>query len=128
MPNPNPDRVRGHIGPDCLADCSSHGDLVYAVHRRGSRRVLQALRDDPELRFDMLMDLAAADRLHLPQRFERFEVIYELYSLWNGWRLRLKVPVPEADPHLDSVHDLWKAANWAESMRVTSRRPDSSTT
>ncbi len=114
MANPNPDRVRGHIGADFLADCSSHGDLVYAVHRRGNRRVLQALRDDPELRFDMLMDLSAADRLHLPQRFERFEVIYELYSLWNGWRLRLKVPVPAADPHLDSVHDLWKAANWAE--------------
>ncbi len=114
MSHPNPDRVRGHLGPDLLADCSSHGDLVYAVRRSGSRRVLQALRDDPELRFDMLVDLAGADRLHLQQRFERFEVVYELYSLWNGWRLRLKVPVPEADPHLDSVHDLWKAADWAE--------------
>ena len=114
MPNPNPDRVRGHLGEDFLADCSSHGDLVYAVHRRGHRRVLRALRDDPELRFDMLMDLTAADRMHLPQRFERFEVVYELYSLWNGWRLRLKVPVPADDPHLDSIHDVWKAANWAE--------------
>ncbi len=114
MPNPNPDRVRGHLGEDFLADCSSHGDLVYAVHRRGHRRVLRALRDDPELRFDMLMDLTAADRLHLPQRFERYEVVYELYSLWNGWRLRLKVPVPADDPHLDSIHDVWKAANWAE--------------
>src|SRR5262245_28321014 len=62
------------------------------------------------------MDLAGSDRIGWPpkDRSERFEVVYQLYSLWNGWRLRLLVPVPESDPRLDSVHDLWKAANWAE--------------
>jgi NADH-quinone oxidoreductase subunit C/D len=108
------DRVRGLIGDDLIADCSSHGDLVYAVRRAGLRRVLRALRDDEQLRFDMLMDLSGVDRLHLRQQYERFEVVYELYSLWNGWRLRLRVPVPESDARVDSVHDLWKAADWSE--------------
>ncbi|MFQ5598922.1 MAG: NADH dehydrogenase (quinone) subunit D [Candidatus Krumholzibacteriia bacterium] len=102
------------LGDDMIADCSALGDSVFVVRREGIRRVLRDLRDDPELRFDMLMDLGGADRLTLRERFERFEVVYQLYSLWNGWRLRLKVPVPERDPHIDSVHHLWKAANWAE--------------
>jgi NADH-quinone oxidoreductase subunit C/D len=114
VPNLDLDRVRGLIGDDWIADRSSHGDAVYMVRRQGIRRVLRALRDDPALRFDMLTDLAAVDRLQLPDRIERFEVVYQLYSLWNGWRLRLKVPVPENDPRVDSCHDIWKAANWSE--------------
>jgi NADH-quinone oxidoreductase subunit C/D len=110
------DRVRGLIGDDLVADRSTHGDHAFVVHREAARRILQALRDDPELQFDFLMDLAGSDRVGLPpkDRIERFEVVYNLYSLWNGWRLRLCVPVPEADARIDSVHDLWKAANWAE--------------
>lgn len=111
---PDADRVRGLIGDDLIADGSTHGDLVYAVRRASVRRVLRALRDDEQLRFDMLMDLFGVDRLRLRQQYERFEVVYELYSLWNGWRLRLRAPVPESDPRIDSVHDLWKAANWSE--------------
>ncbi len=108
------DRVRGILGDDLIADVSSHGDVVFAVRRAGVRRVLRELRDDDTLRFDMLMDLSGVDRLRLRQQYERYEVIYELYSLWNGWRLRLRVPVPESDLRIDSIHDLWKAANWSE--------------
>ncbi len=116
MPALDLERVRGLVGDDFVADRSSHGDHAYVVRPAGVRRILTALRDDPVLQFDMLMDLTAADRSLLPpkDRTERYEVIYNLYSLWNGWRLRLLAPVPESDPTLPSVHDLWKAANWAE--------------
>ena len=110
------ERVRALIGEDLLGDRSSHGDTAFVVRRTGIRRIARALRDDATLQFDMMMDLAGADRSLLPpkDRIERFEVVYNLYSLWNGWRLRLCVPVPEADPFVDSVHDIWKAADWAE--------------
>lgn len=110
------ERVRALIAGDLLGDRSSHGDAAFVVSRAGIRRIAAALRDDAGLQFDMLIDLAGADRSGLPakDRLERFEVVYNLYSLWNGWRLRLCVPVPEADPFVDSVHDIWKAADWAE--------------
>ena len=114
MPTLDLERVRALIGDDLLADRSSHGDTAYVVRREGAKRILRGLRDDPELQFDMLIDLAGTDRLELHDKIERFEIVYQMYSLWNGWRLRVLVPVPESDPTVDSVHDLWRAANWAE--------------
>ena len=44
----------------------------------------------------------------------RFEVVYHLYSSGHNCRLRLKVPVTAGDPVVDSLADLWSAANWFE--------------
>ena len=44
----------------------------------------------------------------------RFDVVYHLYSLTHNTRVRLKVPVAEADPVVDSVSGLWKSADWFE--------------
>jgi len=44
----------------------------------------------------------------------RFEVVYHVYSLVRNHRLRVKVPVTEADPVVDSLTELWKSANWFE--------------
>lgn len=44
----------------------------------------------------------------------RFEVVYHLYSHTHARRLRVKVPVNEADAIVDSVTGLWKAADWFE--------------
>jgi NADH-quinone oxidoreductase subunit C len=74
------------------------------------------LRDDPELRFVLLIDITAVD--YLP-RTPRYEVIYLLVSPGaSGFgttpkRLRMKVRL-EADEHLPTVSGVWAAANWAE--------------
>jgi NADH-quinone oxidoreductase subunit C len=44
----------------------------------------------------------------------RFEVVYLLHSLSKNTRLRLKCWVSEADPEIDSVTGVWRAANWYE--------------
>ena len=74
--------------------------------------VLSFLRDDEATSFEMLMDLTAVD--HLGRRDERFEVVYHLYSVAHGHRLRVKAGVPESDPVIDSVTGVWPAANWLE--------------
>lgn len=69
------------------------------------------LRDSPETQFDLLLDLCGVD---YPDREERFEAVYHLYSIPRGERLRLKVGVSEDDPTLPSLIPVWKAADWFE--------------
>ena len=44
----------------------------------------------------------------------RFEVVYHFYSIGQGHRLRVKVRLSERDCELDSLCELWPAANWME--------------
>ena len=73
------------------------------------------LRDRAETRFNFLSDLTAVDLLKMngaPE--ERFEIVYNLYSLATFMRLRLKAVVPETDTTIDTVESVWPAANWLE--------------
>lgn len=63
-----------------------------------------------EAGFDFCSDLTASD---WPERPQRFDVIYALYSMRNRWRLRLKVRASEGEP-VPSVSGIWPAANWLE--------------
>ena len=67
---------------------------TWVVKREILGDLARDLRDDPDSRYDLLLDLCGVD---YPEREERFEVVYHLYSLPRGERLRLKVPVAEAD-------------------------------
>jgi NADH-quinone oxidoreductase subunit C len=44
----------------------------------------------------------------------RFAVVYHFYSLPHKHRLRLLVPLDEADSEVDSLSSLWAAADWLE--------------
>jgi NADH-quinone oxidoreductase subunit C len=90
---------------------ASRGQTVMVVERERLLASLQTLRDHPDLRFEMLSDVTAVDYLG---REPRFEVIYQLYSIGNNQRLRVKVLVREDDPTVASAAGLWKSANWAE--------------
>jgi NADH-quinone oxidoreductase subunit C len=73
--------------------------------------VLQALRDQDGLKFEVLAEMTAAD--YWP-REPRFEVIYLLISVQNRLRVRLKVRLPGDDPHVATATGLWSSANWLE--------------
>src|SRR5262245_22837068 len=88
------------------------GDLSISIKREGARQVLRTLKTDPDFNFKMLLDVTAVD--YLQERSERYDVVYHLLSLSNKHRVRIKVPVPAEDPSVDSVIDVWKAADWAE--------------
>ena len=44
----------------------------------------------------------------------RFEVVYHLHSVEDNQRLRLKCRLPGAEPAIDSVTPVWRAADWYE--------------
>lgn len=84
---------------------------TWLVRREVLTDLARALRDEHDTRFDLLMDVTGVD---YPDREERFETIYSLYSVPRNARLRLKVSVAESDPVLPSLVPVWNAANWAE--------------
>ena len=86
-------------------------ELTTVVKKQDIVRICQFLRDDETLKFDSLRDLCGAD-YYRPH--ERYEVVYNLYSLKNKFRIRLKVKVDENDSHVPSVVSVWSTANWAE--------------
>ena len=73
----------------------------------------RTLRDHPSLRFNVLIEVTAAD--YLP-REPRFEVVYHLLSIPNRQRVRLKVRVAsnEIDGVVPTVQSVWPAAGWPE--------------
>ena len=73
----------------------------------------KVLIDVPSLRFNVLIEITAAD--YLP-REPRFEVVYHLLSIPNKQRLRLKVRVAsnEVDGVVPTVQSVWPAAGWPE--------------
>jgi NADH-quinone oxidoreductase subunit C/D len=84
---------------------------TWIVRREILQQLARDLRDHPQTRFDLLLDLCGVD---FPEREERFEAVYHLFSVPRRERLRLKVPVSEEDPVLPSLVDVWKGANWFE--------------
>jgi len=84
---------------------------TWRVDRAVLADLARALRDDPESRYDTLLDLCGVD---YPERDERFEAVYHLYSMPRAARLRLKVSLSEDDPVLPSLIPVWKAADWFE--------------
>lgn len=64
-----------------------------------------------ELGYNFLCDLCGVDYLG---EAPRFMVVYNLYNIATKDRLRVKVPVEESDPRIDSVIGVWGTANWHE--------------
>jgi NADH-quinone oxidoreductase subunit C len=87
------------------------GEAVAQVVPGALHKVMEFLKDDPRLQFDVLLDVTAVDYLG---REPRFEVVYHLLSLPGNRRLRVKTAVADGKPSLDSVSDLWKSADWLE--------------
>lgn len=127
------DRVRRY---GALAD-----EFAIEVAARDLLPVAQVLRDDPQLRFEMLIDLAGVDYLdygraewrtfsatasgfsrgvnraapHTLAGNKRFAVVSQLLSITHNQRLRLRAWCEEIeDPVMDSLTAVWASADWFE--------------
>jgi NADH-quinone oxidoreductase subunit C len=118
------------------------GDVAFEVPAAELRAVCRVLRDDAQFGFEQLIDLSGVDYLDYGRdewstlsstatgfsrgvnrisetvaelRPGRFAVSYQLLSVANNWRLRLRSFASEGEPPvIDSVVDIWSAANWYE--------------
>lgn len=130
------------LGIDAAALTLAYNELTLEVAADQLIKTCQQLRDNKELGFNMLMDVCAVDYLDygcsewatesvtstgysravMPERRirnidfnkPRFAVAYQLLSIANNWRLRVKTFIDEDPPVVPSVNGIWASANWFE--------------
>ncbi|HQQ93434.1 MAG TPA: NADH-quinone oxidoreductase subunit C [Bacteroidia bacterium] len=97
-----------------------HGELIRAetlydfpvitIQHTHAHKVLKTLKEDPEWNFHFLTDLTGMqteDEKHLG-------VIYHLHNMQKNIRLRVKTFFDINKPEIETVTDIWPAANWME--------------
>ncbi len=104
------DTIAEKLGDSVLGHAITRGELTLSVRREDIVRVLRFLRDNPECRFQTLVDLCGVD---WPDREMRFDVVYNLLSLRQNFRIRIKVATDENTP-VPSVIELFSTAGWFE--------------
>jgi NADH-quinone oxidoreductase subunit C len=135
-------QVDAHLKGSVSRVASLADELAYEVEPAALLSVCRTLRDAPELKFEILIDLAGVDYLHYgrdewqtvtatrsgfsrgrvartdapdPDKPGRFAVAYQLLSITNNQRLRLRVKCPDSqEPVVDSLIEVWAGANWFE--------------
>jgi NADH-quinone oxidoreductase subunit C len=85
------------------------GQLSVNVDGQRIVEICNFLKADRETSFNYLSDLTC---VHYPERRDApFEVVYNLFSIGENERVRLKVRTKEG---VESVTSVWPAANWLE--------------
>ena len=87
------------------------GELTCVISREAIVDVCRFLRDEPGLQYNLLVDVCGID-MYTP--VDRFGVIYNMVSIPNTLRLRLKVFLQEDDVHIPTVTGVWESANYYE--------------
>lgn len=105
------EKLQARFGDAVLETADFRGDDTAVVRRERISEVCRWLKETPGCEFNFFMDLGGVD---YPVRAERFDVVYHLYSLATGKRIRLKVRVPADDPVVPSVTGVWVGADWFE--------------
>lgn len=103
-------RLREQFPEAVLEVIEFRGETTVRVPKEQLKAICSFLKDDPATQFNLMVDLTAVDLL---PRQPRFDVVILLHSIPLNHYLRLKAAVDEGEP-IDSVTDVWAAANWAE--------------
>jgi len=88
------------------------GEITFQVRREHIVTVCRVLRDQPDLRFELFSGVSG---VHFPDDPGReLRAVYHLNSVTHNRTIRLEVTVPDADPHLPSVVEVYPSADWHE--------------
>lgn len=106
--------IKQRLGDALISHEVHQGDDVISLRAEGVLAAFRMLRDEPEFAFDLLVDLFGMDYGVDAPPSARFAVVYQLLSLPRQRRLRVKAYLPAEGPELDSVVEIWPAAEWLE--------------
>jgi NADH-quinone oxidoreductase subunit C len=100
--------LQTHFGDKLSPLDTGRYDPMYQVKRDDLLEVARALKEDENLQFDFLSNLAGVDT------GEHLEVVYNLTSIAKNHRLDFKVVLSYDDAEVESVQSIWPGANWFE--------------
>ncbi|CAN5386932.1 NADH-quinone oxidoreductase subunit C [soil metagenome] len=87
-------------------------EITFHVRREDLLAVMQLLRDDPKLRFELCTGVSG---VHYPDDDgAELHAVYHLLSMTHNRRVRVEVSVPDADPHLPSTIAIYPTNDWHE--------------
>ena len=112
------EKVKALLGDRVTGVVDALGEVTVTVKAANVVESMLMLRDDPELRFEQVIDICGMDyKTYGDGRWEgpRFAAVYHLLSVSRNNRLRVRVYATDDDmPLIDSVVDVWPSANWFE--------------
>ncbi len=87
-----------------------NGELMLEIRSGALPGIIEFLKTDPACKFSTLIDITAVD---WPEREQRFDVVYNLLSMYQNQRIRVKCAVEEGElvPSVTGIH---KTASWFE--------------
>jgi NADH-quinone oxidoreductase subunit C len=111
-------KLQKHFGDKLKTLTLALGELTVEVSAADYLSVMLALRDEPELGFEEMIDLCGVDYSTYGEgawQGRRFAAVSHLLSIANNWRLRVRVFAEDDEfPSVDSVTGVWKSVNWFE--------------
>ncbi|GAC1443392.1 MAG: NADH-quinone oxidoreductase subunit C [Mycobacteriales bacterium] len=87
------------------------GELTLHIQPARVAEIAQVMRDDENLRFELLSNLSGVD---YPAQTERLHVVYNLTSMTYRRRVRLETAVTIEDPRVVSVTSVYPTADFHE--------------
>ena len=105
------ERLKSRFAESILEANEFRGELTIVVPKERIVVMCRFLKEDPQLQFDLLADVCGID---MYTATKRFGVIYNLYSLKNKNRIRLKVFIEEDDLKVPTLTGVYGTANWHE--------------
>ena len=112
------DVVTAALGDKVRSVTLAYGEVTVEVSADKYLDVMQILRNAPDCKFEMLMDLCGVDYstyAEVGTDGPRFAVVSHLMSLTLNQRVRVRVFCADDDfPVVASINGIWNAANWFE--------------
>ena len=120
------EHIASILGDSLVSSQIRLNELTCEIRPEDIIRACETLRDDKGSQFDQLIDLCGMDYSTYGQDENpggnegtlwpgsRYAVVYHLLSLNHNVRIRLRCGLDENQPTIDSVNDVWAAADWFE--------------
>jgi NADH-quinone oxidoreductase subunit C len=104
--------LKSKLGEELLSCSWNINTAECSIKPQKLLDICRILKMDSQLSFEMLVSVTAVD--WMDQRDDRFEMVYHFLSLTHNTRLRLKASLPESNPSIASLTQLWLSADFME--------------